>query len=107
MFGLVVVSSPAQPKVEEFAIVDFVRQIGLTDPQVSPDQRRVAHVRRSASKDLRYQSEIVLEDLAEDEPSRLTTPSQHAHTPRWVSDGELSFGIDKGQRPSGLPAGRG
>ena len=92
MFGLtVLISSPAQPKVNEFAIADFVHHIGLTDPQVSPDQRRVAYVRTSANEDLRYQFEIVLEDLAEDERSQLTTPSQHAHTPRWVSNGELSF----------------
>jgi dipeptidyl aminopeptidase/acylaminoacyl peptidase len=90
MFGLTSISSPAQPKVEEFGIADFAHQIGLADPQVSPDQRRVAYVRRSANEDLRYQYEIVLEHLVDAERSRRTAPNQYAHTPRWVSNSELS-----------------
>ena len=90
VFGLTSISSAAQPEVEAFRIADFAHHVALTDPQVSPDQKRVAYVRMSANKDLRYQYEIVLEDLVQAERSRLTAPGRYAHTPRWVSNDELS-----------------
>ena len=89
--GLFSISSSAQAKIEEFRITDFANHISLADPQVSPDQRRVAYVRTFANEDLRHQFEIVLEDLVSAERSRLTAPNQYAHTPRWVSSSELSI----------------
>ena len=64
-----------------FEIEDFSKHIALTDPQISPDEQKIAYVRSSANETLNYEYEIVLVDVASRETRALTNPNQFAHSP--------------------------
>ncbi len=74
-----------------FEIRDFAIHVTLSDPQISPDEKRVAYVRMSANQEFQYQYEIVLKELSGTERKVLTRKNQFAHSPQWISNRELSF----------------
>ena len=82
---------PSMAAGEDFSIEDFRHHVSISDPRLSPDRTRVAYVRTYATEALAYRYEIVVAATQGDARQVLTTPSQYAHHPRWVSNESLSF----------------
>ena len=72
---------------------DITRIRFVSDPQLSPDGRRVAFVVTTLSEDQdEYLSNIWVVDTAGGEPRRFTTGPQRDTAPRWSPDGSrLAF----------------
>jgi dipeptidyl aminopeptidase/acylaminoacyl peptidase len=72
---------------------DITRIRFVSDPQVSPDGRRVAFVSTTVSTERdEYLSNIWVVETAGDEPRRFTTGSRRDSAPRWSPDGaRLAF----------------
>jgi len=67
---------------------DLVRQVRLSDPQLSPDGRTIAVVETRADLDSdEFRSEIELVDLASGNVRPLTRERHHAGSPRWSPTG--------------------
>ena len=67
---------------------DLVRQVRLSDPQLSPDGKTVAVVETRADLESdEFQSEIVLVDLTGGASRPLTRARHHAGSPRWSPSG--------------------
>jgi dipeptidyl aminopeptidase/acylaminoacyl peptidase len=68
---------------------DLVRQVRLSDPQLSPDGRTVAVIESRADLESdEFRSEIVLVDLADGHIRPLTRERHHADSPRWSPSGD-------------------
>jgi Tol biopolymer transport system component len=79
---------------------DLTRLRGVSDPQISPDGRRVAFVVTTASEERdEYLSNIWVVGADGGEPHRFTTgPTRDTH-PRWSPDGKwLAFVSDRGSK---------
>src|SRR5678815_5010323 len=72
---------------------DITRTRFISDPQLSPDGRRVAFVVTTLSEDQdEYLSNIWVVDTAGGEPRRFTTGPKCDSAPRWSPDGwRLAF----------------
>lgn len=92
---------------------DLTRLRGVSDPQISPDGRRVAFVVAMASEGRdEYLSNIWMIDRASGEPRRFTTGPTRDYKPRWSPDGRwLAFISDRGEKKKAqlyvIPAGGG
>jgi dipeptidyl aminopeptidase/acylaminoacyl peptidase len=78
---------------QPFTFDDFAKIVRLSDPQISPDGRRIAVVvsRPDMTGDM-TKSEIDLVDVATGDSRPLTQGRDHAAMPRWSPDGtELAF----------------
>ena len=68
---------------------DLLRQVRLSDPQLSPDGKTVAMVETRADLESdEFRSEIVLVDLASGNLRPLTRARHHADAPRWSPSGD-------------------
>jgi dipeptidyl aminopeptidase/acylaminoacyl peptidase len=73
---------------ERWQPVDRLRLVNLIDPQMSPDGKSVALVLGHANaKDDRYDSEIVVVDVATAAQRALTFDRRGVASPRWSPDG--------------------
>jgi len=71
------------------SVRDLVRQVRLSDPQLSPDGKTVAVVETRADLDSdEFHSEIVLVDLPGGHIRPLTRARHHANAPRWSPSGD-------------------
>jgi len=71
------------------SVRDVLRQVRLSDPQLSPDGRTVAVVETRADLDSdEFHSEIVLVDLPSGNIRPLTRARLHAGAPRWSPSGD-------------------
>lgn len=79
---------------------DLTRLKGVSDPQISPDGRRVAFVVATASEERdEYLSNVWTVDVDGGEPRRFTTGPTRDHAPRWSPDGRwLAFVSDRGPK---------
>ena len=79
---------------------DLTRLRGVSDPQISPDGRRVAFVMTTASQERdEYLSNVWVVDVNGGEPRRLTTGPTKDTLPRWSPDGRwLAFASDRGTK---------
>src|SRR5919199_1695464 len=77
---------------------DITRIRFISDPQLSPDGRRVAFVITMLSEDQdEYLSNIWVVDTAGGEPRRFTTGPKRDTAPRWSPDGtRLAFLSERG-----------
>jgi dipeptidyl aminopeptidase/acylaminoacyl peptidase len=77
---------------KSFAISDLERIVRVADPQISPDDKSIAVVvSRANMKDDRYDSQIVLVDIASGAQRTITT-RKGASAPRWSPNGDrLAF----------------
>ncbi|MBM4195711.1 MAG: S9 family peptidase [Gammaproteobacteria bacterium] len=77
---------------EAFTAADLVSLKRISDPQVSPDGRRVAFVLRETDLDAnRGRTQLWVVDIAGGEPRQLTRGDASASSPRWSSDGRSLF----------------
>jgi dipeptidyl aminopeptidase/acylaminoacyl peptidase len=79
---------------------DLTRLRGISDPQISPDGRRVAFVMTTASEEHdEYLSNVWVVDVDGGEPRRFTTGPTRDTLPRWSPDGRwLAFVSDRGPK---------
>ena len=71
------------------SVRDVLRQVRLSDPQLSPDGRTVAVVETRADLESdEFRSEIVLVDLSSGNIRPLTRARLHAGAPRWSPSGD-------------------
>src|SRR5205809_2594355 len=79
---------------------DLTRLRGVSDPQISPDGRRVAFVITTASEERdEYLSNIWVVGTEGGEPRRFTTGPTKDTLPRWSPDGRwLAFVSDRGPK---------
>jgi dipeptidyl aminopeptidase/acylaminoacyl peptidase len=79
---------------------DLTRLRGVSDPQISPDGRRVAFVVTTASEERdEYLSNIWVVVADGGEPRRFTTGPMRDTHPRWSPDGRwLAFASDRGPK---------
>ena len=75
------------------SVRDLIRQVHLSDPQLSPDGRTVALVEGRADLESdEFHSEIMLVDVSDGRIRPLTRERHHAGSPRWSPSGErLAF----------------
>src|ERR1035437_7993607 len=80
-----------------FEPLDITRIRFVTDPQLSPDGRRVAFVVTILSEEKdEYLSNIWIVDVAGGEPRRFTSGPKRDLAPRWSPDGRyLAFTSDR------------
>lgn len=72
-----------------FAVQDLVSMARVSDPQPSPDGRRIAFVVRETDLEAnRGRTDLWLVDLAGGEPRRLTHNAASDSNPRWAPDGQ-------------------
>jgi len=78
---------------QPFTYQDLITANRLSDPQVSPDGRKVVYAVRATDLERnRGVSSLYIQDLRGDaQPRRLTISDQGANTPRWAADGKLYF----------------
>ena len=72
---------------------DLMRTVGISDPQLSPDGKSIACLvsRPNVAED-RFDSEIVLVDVASGKQRPLTFERHHVNAPRWSPSGDrLAF----------------
>ncbi|MGH8284738.1 MAG: S9 family peptidase, partial [Steroidobacteraceae bacterium] len=84
----------AQPATRPFTVEDLVRLKRLSDPQVSPDGRRVAFVLRETDMEAnRGRTDLWLLELGATaaEPRRLTQHSANDSNPRWAPDSRMLY----------------
>lgn len=91
---------------------DLVRQVRLSDPQLSPDGKTVAAVETRADLESdEFRSEIVLVDVASGDVRPLTRARLHAGSPRWSPKGDrmgfVAPDADKNGQLFVLPMGGG
>ena len=78
----------ATPAAQAPSVRDLIRQVRLSDPQLSPDGKTVALVETRADLESdEYRSEIVLVDLASGSIRPLTRARHHVDSPRWSPSG--------------------
>src|SRR5438128_5211610 len=79
---------------------DLTRLRGASDPQISPDGRRVAFVMTTASEERDdYLSNVWVVGVNGAQPRRLTTGPTKDTLPRWSPDGRwLAFVSDRGTK---------
>jgi dipeptidyl aminopeptidase/acylaminoacyl peptidase len=79
----------AAPAAQAPSVRDLLRQVRLSDPQVSPDGKTVAAVETRADLESdEFRSEIVLVDLPSGTVRPLTRARLHAGAPRWSPSGD-------------------
>ncbi len=83
----------ARAQTQPFTFDDFAKIVRFSDPQVSPDGRRVAVVEsRVDMAGDQMRTAIVLVDIASGETRTLTQGRDHVAMPRWSPDGSrLAF----------------
>ena len=70
------------------SIEDFMRVSLLSDPQIAPDESRIALVKRYTDPEKsRYQSEIWIVPTFEGEPRCFVSQEGSNTSPRWSPDG--------------------
>ncbi|PYN27543.1 MAG: hypothetical protein DMD99_01960, partial [Candidatus Rokuibacteriota bacterium] len=79
---------------------DLTRIVFVTDPQLSPDGRRIAFVATALSEERdEYLSNIWIVDAAGGEPRRFTAGPRRDTEPRWSPDGtQLAFLSERAPR---------
>lgn len=84
----------------KIAIDDFMRVSLLSDPQISPDESRIALVRRYTDDEKsRYQSEIWMVPAQGGEPRRFVSQEGSNTSPRWSPNGETLAFLSSRQAP--------
>ncbi|HEV2490328.1 MAG TPA: S9 family peptidase [Candidatus Acidoferrales bacterium] len=91
MLFLAAASTPAQG--QRIQISDLEKIVRISDPQISPDDRSIAVVvARANMKDDRFDTEIVLVDIATSAQRILTYGRKSVGSPRWSPSGDrLAF----------------
>jgi dipeptidyl aminopeptidase/acylaminoacyl peptidase len=91
-------AEPAAAQGRRIEISDVEKIVRLSDPQISPDDQSIAVVvARANLKDDRYDSEIVLVDIATGEPRELAFDRKGISSPRWSPTGHrLAFLAEAG-----------
>jgi len=81
------------PQTNRFAIADLAKMAGISDPQISPDGKSVVIVvTRPNYDEKRWDSELVLVDIASSGQHTLTRDRQGVGQPRWSPAGDrLAF----------------
>jgi len=81
------------PQTNRFAIADLAKMARLSDPQISPDGKSIVIVvSRPNYDEKRYDSELVLVDIATGTQRVLTRDRQGVEQPRWSPSGDrLAF----------------
>ena len=84
---------------KKFELADYARFVNITDPQISPDGKKiVVVVARPDYEKNRYNAELVLIDVASGKKSVLTQGRFTVSSPRWSPNGEqLAFISKDGQ----------
>jgi WD40 repeat protein len=82
---------------------DITRIVWVSDPQISPDGRRVAYVATTLSEEKdQYQSQIWMVDTAGGAPRRFTAGPRRDTEPRWSPDGgRLAFVSEREAKKKG------
>ncbi len=90
---LVVAVLPAQQAARRFGLDDFSKVARVSDPQIAPDGRSVAVVvARPNLDDNRYDTELILVDVATGAEQKLVAGHMSVSFPRWSPDGrQLAF----------------
>lgn len=80
----------------KFELEDYAKFVGMSDPQISPDGKSVVIVvTRPDYANNRYNSELVLVDIASGKKSILTHERISVSSPRWSPNGEHLCFISK------------
>ncbi len=99
--GVLLCSAQALASVPHpFGIHDLVMLDRVSDPQISPDGKRVVYqVRETDYEKNKGRNGLWLLDLGNPkaEPARLTDAAVNATSPRWSADGAAVYYQDKGQ----------
>src|SRR6266576_2915260 len=82
----------AQPK-PHVSLDDVLRSVTVSDPQLSPDGKSIACiVSRPDAKEDKFDSELLLVDVASGKQRALTFERPHVNSPRWSPGGDrLAF----------------
>src|SRR5947199_1002716 len=86
---------------------DLMRTVSVSDPQLSPDGKTIACIvsRPNVAED-RYDSEIVLVDVASGKQRALTFERRHVNAPRWSPGGDRLAFLDNaptGEKKEPMP----
>jgi len=77
------------PAAQAPSVRDLIRQVHLSDPQLSPDGRTVAMVEGRADLESdEFYTEVVLVDVPDGRVRPLTRERHHAGSPRWSPTGD-------------------
>jgi dipeptidyl aminopeptidase/acylaminoacyl peptidase len=77
------------PAAQAPSVRDLIRQVHLSDPQLSPDGRTVAMVEARADLESdEFYTEVVLVDVPDGRVRPLTRDRHHAGSPRWSPTGD-------------------
>ncbi|HLJ36778.1 MAG TPA: S9 family peptidase [Steroidobacteraceae bacterium] len=77
------------PAAQAPSVRDLIRQVHLSDPQLSPDGRTVAMVEGRADLESdEFYTEVVLVDMPDGRVRPLTRDRHHAGSPRWSPTGD-------------------
>jgi len=100
------------PAAQTPSVRDLVRQVRLSDPQLSPDGKTVAVIETRADLDSdEFRSEIMLIELSSGQIRPLTRGRHHASYPRWSPSGDgigfIAQDADKNGQLFVLPMGGG
>ncbi|MBL7925095.1 MAG: S9 family peptidase [Bacteroidia bacterium] len=89
---------------KKFEITDYAKFVSMSDPQISPDGKRVVVVvSRPDYVNNRFNAELVLVEVASGKKSVLTQDRFAVSSPRWSPDGEqLAFLSKAGQSKDAL-----
>ncbi|MGD0573401.1 MAG: S9 family peptidase [Sedimentisphaerales bacterium] len=92
-FALANTSGGELPQTNRFAIADLARMVSISDPQISPDGKSIVIVvSRPNYDEKRYDSALVLVDIATAGQHTLTRDRQGVEQPRWSPSGDrLAF----------------
>ena len=98
--ALIVVANAAASVPHPFGIHDLVMLDRVSDPQISPDGKRVAYqVRETDYENNKGRNGIWTIELGNPkaQAARLTAAAANATAPRWSADGDAIYYQDKGQ----------
>jgi dipeptidyl aminopeptidase/acylaminoacyl peptidase len=86
------------PQTNRFTIADLARMVSISDPQISPDGKSIVIVvSRPNFDENRYDSELVLVDIATSGRRTLTRDRQGIEQPHWSPSGDrLAFLAESG-----------
>ncbi len=94
-------AAPAPAAARDFEIEDLFRIRRITDPQLSPDGRRLLYVETDVQKEENANTSSLWIVPAEGgDPHRLTRSAKHDTHPRWSPDGRwIAFESDRDGKP--------
>jgi len=103
--GFAAVGPVANAQTQRFQISDLQKIVRVADPQISPDDKSiVVTVARANMKDDRYDSELVLVNIADGAQRTLTFGRKGASSARWSPSGDrLAFLAIAGEGKDAAP----